>query len=266
MPAGTLVSDAAPLAGPLAASAPAEEQHSASQHPPFATPQGVAAQTAQTPQQPQQAVSVAEASVWQAADPRPQQLEANMAQPGGPPRQQLVLLALAPAQGQSALLSTDILCSRSEMLQLKYRHADAVEWIQELHLSIDRFVGAVDLSHDERYDWKRYVASRPDVAEVIGAGITKFEFRYLYTPDWECRLFFRGDFVAHRADGTCVRLHPRPWGEVNPHTNVKEALPMYGRLEDWAPPEDQESTVPDSLAGTDRSWRTMKSGGWEDHF
>jgi len=243
-PAATPVSEAAPFAGPLPASTPAGEQR----------------QTAQTPQKPQQVVSVSQATVWQAADPQPQQMEANMAQPDDPPPR-LLLLAFAPSQGNSALMSTEILSCRSELNWFKPRHSEVVEWMEELHASVDRVVDGVDLTHEVRYDWKRYLASRPDAAKVIGQGITRFEFRYLYTiatdsDGW----FFRGDLVAHRVDGSCVRLHPRPWGEENHETRVKEAIPIYGRLEDWQPPADQQL----SSLGSDPSGRSVNSWGWED--
>ena len=221
-PAGTPVSDAAALVGPLPASPPAGERRLV-----------IAAQTAQTPQQPQQAVTVAQACT----------LDTNMAQPGDPPPLR-VLLAFAPPQGKSEWqYDTIVEPTPWDCQWFKQQHADALAWMSVLHCKTDWLVGFMDLSGSTVYDWKRYVASRPDAAKVIGEGITKFEFRYFYICG---RPFRRGDLVAHRVDGTCVRLHPQSKGQVNPETNVHEEIPIYGRMRDW-----QE--------GPDDSWMSQGS-------
>lgn len=61
-----------------------------------------------------------------------------------------------------------------------------------------------------------YVCSHPQSREIIGSGIQKFEGRFLNALEpnrVELKLpgpygQFRFDFVAVRADGTAVRLHP----------------------------------------------------------
>ena len=75
------------------------------------------------------------------------------------------------------------------------------------------------------------MAFRTDAVAVIGDGIVKFEFRYFPNKIGN-ENFVTGDFVAHRLGGTCVRLHPL---EPSFLGRDREAMPMYGRLEEWLP-------------------------------
>jgi len=76
----------------------------------------------------------------------------------------------------------------------------------------------MDLTPADVFNWKAYVSRREEAAQIIGAGVTLFELRFLNTkepngpallqtlgPVWASR---RCDFVVHRVDGTCTRLHP----------------------------------------------------------
>ena len=88
---------------------------------------------------------------------------------------------------------------------------------------------AHDLTHETgagAFDWKGYVAGRSEVQirEVVGAGIVRFEMRFLRPIDKNLHQN-RCDFVAHRADGTAVRFHPG---------GKYDALPVFGFLDEWA--------------------------------
>ena len=88
---------------------------------------------------------------------------------------------------------------------------------------------ARDLTHETgagAFDWKGYVAGRSEVQirEVVGAGIVRFEMRFLCPIDKNLHQN-RCDFVAHRADGTAVRFHPG---------GNSGAVSVFGCLGEWA--------------------------------
>ena len=91
------------------------------------------------------------------------------------------------------------------------------------------------------FDWKGYVANRSveQLELVVGDGITCFEARFLAALDKNMKQN-RFDFVAHRRDGSCVRLHP---------SARKDALPVYGNLQDWA---SKQIAVPVQVPGASR--------------
>ena len=64
-----------------------------------------------------------------------------------------------------------------------------------------------DLTHDEGFDWKRYLSHHPQKELLIGTGVIKFEVRFLNGWDPNMKQH-RCDFVVHRNDGTHARLHP----------------------------------------------------------
>ena len=85
-----------------------------------------------------------------------------------------------------------------------------------------------DLSDGVDFDWKAYVTSRPDHRQVIGVGIWKFECRFLAAKDPNAKVLpvpNRFDFIAHRLDGSAVRLHPE---------RVQHGEATEGQLGDWA--------------------------------
>ena len=85
-----------------------------------------------------------------------------------------------------------------------------------------------DLSDGQIVDWQAYVTSRPDHDEIIGPGIWKFECRFLEArdPNWkQLPAPNRFDFIAHRVDGSAVRLHPEA---------VRHGAATRGNLSDWA--------------------------------
>ena len=100
------------------------------------------------------------------------------------------------------------------------------------------------------FDWKGYVANRSveQLRLVVGSGITIFEARFLASIDKNMKQN-RFDFVAHRRDGSCVRLHP---------SGRKDALPVYGNLQDWElsadprPLESKRIAVPVQVPGASR--------------
>ena len=193
-------------------------------------PRGGAERMVQQPQQVQQQIIALPADPPQ--QPQPLELEIAVTQASGgthPSASQ----AFAAPQGNLALLSREML--RLDRLRdegNKVTHAKARQWSWQCVSELDRFRNDVlDISHDDRFDWRCYVAFRTDAVAVIGNGIVKFEFRYFPNKIGN-EHFVTGDFVAHRLDGTCVRLHP---SEPSFLGRDREATPMYGRLEEWLP-------------------------------
>ena len=87
-------------------------------------------------------------------------------------------------------------------------HTTAHKWSRQCVWELNRRGhNVLDISCDARFDWKCYVAFRRDAAAVVGEGIVKFDFRKFHAEISKDH-YSRGDFVAHRLDGTCVRLHP----------------------------------------------------------
>ena len=82
------------------------------------------------------------------------------------------------------------------------------------------------------FDWKHYLCSLPHAWTLVGDGVTRFEGRFINCPEPNAEKLqlpepYRGlrfDFVVHRVDGTCVRLHP---------SQGAEAQPVIGHLEPW---------------------------------
>ena len=108
------------------------------------------------------------------------------------------------------------------------------------------------------FDWKGYVANRSmeQLELVVGDGITCFEARFLAVYDKK-KQQNRFDFLAHRRDGSYVRFHP---------SARKDALPVYGNLQDCALIADAEplesiavpAQVPDASRGSsDDVYATM---------
>lgn len=82
------------------------------------------------------------------------------------------------------------------------------------------------------FDWKRYVCSHTYGFTIVGDGVVRFEGRYVNSPEPNARKLglpgrfgpWRFDFVVHRCDGSCVRLHP---------SKQAEAEAVMGTLESW---------------------------------
>ena len=106
-----------------------------------------------------------------------------------------------------------------------------------------------DLTYEE--GWRNYLACHPYAREIIGEGVVGFDARFLNAlePNRD-KLNLPGnfgqhrfDFVVHRVDGTCVRLHP---------SGRREAKPVVGDVDQWKiwaePPILDEAPLP-SLRG-----------------
>ena len=86
------------------------------------------------------------------------------------------------------------------------------------------------------FDWRRYLCSLPQAWTLVRDGVTRFEGRFVNTPEPnalklqlpEPYYSWRFDFVVHRSDGQCVRLHP-----------LEGCLPspIIGPLEPWLLPK-----------------------------
>ena len=118
----------------------------------------------------------------------------------------------------------------------------AHEWLTELRWQLSE-----DSEHGRRarveaqdmtttYPWQGYVAGHPNAQDIIGEGIVWFEFRFVCGMEGNSRSrqqrhrlpLLRGDLLAHRADGTVVRLHP---------SSGSEADIVVGVLADWRVPD-----------------------------
>ena len=86
---------------------------------------------------------------------------------------------------------------------------------------------SVDMTEDLTFNWRGYVSNRKSeeqLREMVGAGITRFELRFLKMARDTNMKQARCDFVAHRVDNTCVRFHP---------SASADTVPVIGRLADW---------------------------------
>jgi len=119
---------------------------------------------------------------------------------------------------------------------------------------------AFDMTFDKAYDWQGYVANHPDCENIVGPGILHFEFRFVNAMEQNKvgvhgdLPVYRADFIAHRADGTAVRLHP---------SVAKEAQIITGNLQQWrlsatpGPPPDvaEQQRAPAAARGMPPAWR-----------
>jgi hypothetical protein len=165
-----------------------------------------------------------------------QQTMANIMDALGDDRR-LVLAAPQDQPGQQpVMLSQEMLVQGDLRLAPTITSKAAHIILNRLRLEIDvEDQDSFDMTMWELFDWKRYIAQRPqDAAVIIGCGITKFEFRYLHVLDSNTKQR-RSDFVVHRADGSGTRLHPTSSGKVCLDTGLREAYPVHGRLLVWIP-------------------------------
>jgi hypothetical protein len=192
-------------------------------------PEERAARTAEQPQLQQPSMA------WPANPPQqPQRLALESAVTQASDRtQRPALPAVAAPQGQSVVLSVAMLrLDRFRNQSNKVAHTKAHRWSRQCVSELNRVRhNVLDITCDARFDWKCYVAFRRDAVSVIGEGIVKFDFRKFHVQIAD-EHFSRGDFVAHRLDGSCVRLHPleKTWLGTD-----DEAIPIYGHLADWKP-------------------------------
>ena len=137
---------------------------------------------------------------------------------------------------QEVLLSQDMLRQDGDLMNPQMAWKSAHRVLNDLRAYCDPDEeDAFDMTWWQGLDWKRYIAQRPqDAARIVGCGITKFEFRYLHMMDSNTKQR-RSDFVAHRADGSGVRLHPCSAGKCLLETGLREAHPVHGKLVDWIP-------------------------------
>jgi hypothetical protein len=184
----------------------------------------------QQPQQVQQQIIALPADPPQ--QPQPLELEIAVTQASGRTHRPASQAFAAP-QGNLALLSREmLLLARFRDEGHKVTHAKARRWSRQCVSELNRLRhNVLDISFDACFDWRCDVAFRRDAVSVIGEGIVKFDFRKFHVQIAD-EHFSRGDFVAHRLDGSCVRLHPleKTWLGTD-----DEAIPIYGHLADWKP-------------------------------
>ena len=126
----------------------------------------------------------------------------------------------------------------------------AHDFLKHMRDTTDPDTDCIDLTDQplaQRFDWRRYIGGRPDAETMIHTGITKFEFRHMHFKDSNTKER-RGDFVVQRADGSAVRLHPSNKG-ICPQTGLREAIPIFGTMEDWDPHKLRHQVLPAPAAG-----------------
>lgn len=82
------------------------------------------------------------------------------------------------------------------------------------------------------FEWQRYLCMHPQAAFLVATGVTMFEGRFLNSREPNARQLqlpapygsYRFDFLAHRSDGLCVRLHP---------SQSADAQAVVGELAAW---------------------------------
>ena len=107
----------------------------------------------------------------------------------------------------------------------------------------------------------RTCAVTPFAETIIGLGITRWEIRFLKTKEpnghallkelgseWAYR---RCDFIAHRVDGTCARIHPDA---------CKEAKIITGQLSEWTEPIRASTPNDPRLIGTVSEYHYSRHG------
>ena len=119
--------------------------------------------------------------------------------------------------------------------QLRLQASDGAQVVEE----------AVDLTDDQAYDWRGYVANHPQCEDIVGPGIIHFEFRFINSVEHNTESqghdlpVYRADFIAHRVDGSAARVHP---------SSSQEAQVVVGTLAQWRlagvhAPQDMASRV-----------------------
>ena len=130
----------------------------------------------------------------------------------------------------------------------------AGQWLSELREACatngDELVSLVDVDKP----WRGYLAAHAHAYVIIGMGVIRFEARFLDALEPNRRMHLPGpggahggpdgllgkrrfDFVVHRVDGTCVRLHP---------SGRREAKPVVGDVDHWK--IWAESPIPDEAS------------------
>ena len=107
-------------------------------------------------------------------------------------------------------------------------------WLRQLRLQASNgeqvMEEAVDLTDDQAYDWRGYVANHPQCEDIVGPGIIHFEFRFINSVEHNTESqghvlpVYRADFIAHRVDGSAARVHP---------SSSQEAQVVVGTLAQW---------------------------------
>ena len=115
---------------------------------------------------------------------------------------------------------------------------------------------AMDLTNDEHFDWKAYLAGREDFEDIIGTGVVAFHFQRFPWKDPNTGEG-RTDFVVSRADGTAVRLHPQQ--KKNKHGN-REAVPVYGTLDEWLAASSEPCKA---VTQSESSYATVDISQWD---
>ena len=126
----------------------------------------------------------------------------------------------------------EVLLSRD---RIHSRHRDgrmeAHKWLSDLRARAAE-AGQESVDCDGLFDWRAYVSCHPMAIDIIGEGIVKFEGRFLKSKEPHAsKLVHHGelaahrfDFIAHRRDGSAIRMHPG---------SSKDAALVRGFLYEW---------------------------------
>ena len=139
-------------------------------------------------------------------------------------------MAVALAPTQSTVFGAANVFTQADLASWDWRrrvskrraHAHLSDMRREMHANAEN---SRCLNDDELIG--DYVCSRVDAASLVGDGISAVWG--LFFVDGSAARF---DWVLERVDGTAARIHP----SSNAHGKT-----VYGRMEQWAPPQDRNS-------------------------
>ena len=181
------------------------------------------------------------ASSHDAPPPRP---------PGLPPPTTLALAQMAvepvapPPRGAEIVFHQHEIAAKDRTAPMNHTRANV--WLKKFRENTDNDKEVLDLTDRPEFDWRGYIAHHKHAADIVGPGITGFAFLTLVdTRDPSVKSVRpRNDFMALRADGSAVRLHPHKGN------NPAAATPIHGFTADWVKSSpDEPAQTPSFHAG-----------------
>ena len=133
--------------------------------------------------------------------------------------------------------------SSGPKVSMKRAHKFLTE-CRDRHRETQNTVYLHDLTNNDDFDWKKWVSQRRDALEVVGEGITTFNFVWCNSKDSNLNER-RGDFMVTRIDNIDIRFHPQKKANSEGH---QEAIPVKGSWANQWNPETTASVQHEALA------------------
>ena len=141
---------------------------------------------------------------------------------------------LASSQGHAmadAVLKKEDIAWHARRTAPTWKEAhDLLTWMRDTNGQTIQTRDYHNLTNYYAFDWKAWIANRPDAEQIVGEGVWAFVFVWTRHSDSN-RHEARGDFMVRRTDSSDVRLHPQQ--RKNNHTGLHEAIPVWGKWEFW---------------------------------